>query len=95
MKEAFKQENRELEVYCDISTSWLGQDGCQFVCNIFKCIFFNENHCILIRFAPKIAPDSIGSADGLVMNKWQIMTWTNDDWALWCRMAPLALNAAG
>ena len=32
------------------------QNGCYFVDNIFRCIFFDENHCILINISPKIVP---------------------------------------
>ena len=32
------------------------QDGRHFADDIFKCIFFTENCCILIQFSPKYVP---------------------------------------
>ena len=55
--------------------------------HIFKCILLTENVCISTQVyslklnCPKIV---IGSGNGLVMNRWQSITWTNDDSVYWC-----------
>ena len=48
------------------------QHVCRFTDNIFKCIFFNENCCILIKMSLKFVPkDSVNKTPALV----QIMAW--------------------
>ena len=55
-----------------INTLRLRQDGCHFAEDIFMCIFFNENGCILITFSLKyVRKGSIDNNPALV----QIMAW--------------------
>ena len=55
-----------------VNTSKPGQHGRQFADDIFKCIFFNENWCILIEISLKYARKGpIGNDPALV----QIMAW--------------------
>ena len=56
-----------------------------FADDIFKCIFFYENVWIFIKISLKFAPKgpvyivNIGLGNGLVSNRHQAITWTNDD----------------
>ena len=62
--------------YCIITVlSTLGprQDGRYFADDIFKCIFFNENGCILIKFSLKYVRK--GSIDNNPPSLVQIMAW--------------------
>ena len=59
--------------------------------NIFRCVFLNENICILIKislnFVPKVPIDnkpSIGLDNGLVPNRRQAIIWSNADPVHWC-----------
>ena len=48
------------------------QDGCRFADDVFKCIFCNENVCILIKISLKFVPK------GLINNipaLDQVMAW--------------------
>ena len=47
---------------------------CYFAENIFKCIFFDENCCILIQISPKF----VSQKSALVPNRRQASIWTND-----------------
>ena len=68
--------------------------------DIFKCIFFNENVRILIEISLKFVPRihlnwqsvSIGSGNGLAPNRWQAITWTNDDPVQWLIYASPGLS---
>ena len=40
----------------DINSSPLGQNGPHFADDIFRCIFVNENFCILIKISLKFVP---------------------------------------
>ena len=64
--------------YC-LDSSSPGQNGRNFPDDIFKCIFVNEEFCILIQISRKFVPKGIGSGNGLVSNRRQAITWTNAD----------------
>ena len=56
----------------DINSSPPAQNGCQFADNIFKCIYVNENFCILLQISLMFLPK------GLINNKSalvQVMAW--------------------
>ena len=56
----------------ELNALWLGQDGCHFADNIFKCIFLNENLWISINISLKFVPKGpINNIQALV----QIMAW--------------------
>ena len=55
------------------------QNGHHFTDDIFKCILVIENFCILIKSLLLRIPLIIGSDNGLVQNKCQAITWTNDE----------------
>ena len=65
------------EVFCDqlfmiVNTLRSRQDGSHFADDIFTCIFFNENCCILIKFSLKyVRKGPIDNNSALV----QIMAW--------------------
>ena len=48
------------------------QNGQHFADGIFKCIFFKENFCILIKILLKIGPDGSIQNNSLLI---QIMAW--------------------
>ena len=55
-----------------IKTSPTEQNGHHFTGNIFKCIFIDENLCILIQISPKFVPkDPIDTKSALV----EVMAW--------------------
>ena len=58
------------------------QHGWHFADYMFKCIFFNDNYCILIQnkleFVPKHTIDII-LVNSLVPNRQRTITWTNAD----------------
>ena len=60
-----------------VTTLRVEQNGWRFADSIFK------NMCILIQISLKFVLqcliDKIGSANRLVLTKWQANTWTNDD----------------
>ena len=70
--------------------------------NIFKCIFLNENDRIPIQISVKFVPrspidkkGSIGSGNGLVPNRQQAITRTNDDtvhWHIYVALGGVELN---
>ena len=39
--------------FCKLNTMRLGQNGCLFTEDIFKCILINENHCIATKISLK------------------------------------------
>ena len=41
---------------CHINTMRLRQNGRHFPDDIFKCIFLNENSCILMKISMKVVP---------------------------------------
>ena len=56
------------------------QNGRHFAEDIFKCIFVNENHCIVIKISLKFVPKGpIGLDNDLVRNGRQAIVWTNPD----------------
>ena len=69
------------------------QNGRQFAEDIFKCISMNEKFGILIKISLKFVSnwqkDNIGSGDGLLTNRWQVITSTNVDSFPWCIYAAL------
>ena len=57
---------------CFLNTLKLRQNGCCFADDNFKCIFLNENCCILIEFSLKFVPQGpVNNIPALV----QIMAW--------------------
>ena len=64
------------------------QNGRHFTDGIFRCIFENEQFCILIKISLKfVANDPIDdnpAGNGLAMSRWQAMTWTIDEPVDWC-----------
>ena len=62
--------------FMGFNPSPLEQNCHHFTDNIFKCIFMNENVCILIEISLKCVP--IGSDNGLPPNRQQAIIWTND-----------------
>ena len=58
-----------------------------FATNIIQCIFLTEKLCILIQISLKI-----GSANGLVLNRWQTIAWTNDVPTLFEVNLPVSLD---
>ena len=59
-------------IYKLLNTLRPRQDGRHFADDIFTCIFFNENCCILIKFSLKyVRKGSIDNTPALV----QIMAW--------------------
>ena len=42
--------------YFEVNSSPPGQNGHHFADNIFRCIFVNENFCILIKISLKFVP---------------------------------------
>ena len=57
--------------------------GWHFPDNFFTVVFWNANCCIIffIKIGPKgaIYQASIGSGNGLALNRWQAIIWTNDN----------------
>ena len=83
--------------YQPFNTLRLRQNGCYFADNIFKCIYLNENLCVLTRISLKFVPKgwyqtSIGSDNGLAPNRWQAIIWTNDGLVYCCLHALLDLS---
>ena len=55
-----------------VNSSPPGQNGCHFAADTFKCIFMNENPCILIQISLKFVPKGpIDNIPALV----QVMAW--------------------
>ena len=80
-----------------INTLWPRQDDFHFTDYIFKCIFFNENCCILIQISLNyVGKGPIKNNPALA----QIMAWrwtgdkpSNQWWpSWWCIYASLSLN---
>ena len=66
----YQQDTNTRNAYVNSSSS--GQNGRCFVDDIFRCIFVNENCCILIRIAPNFVSNGpIDSKPALV----QVMAW--------------------
>ena len=70
----------------DINSSHPGQNGCHFAEDSFKRIFMNANFFISIWISVKYVPQgskwqwvSIGSGNGLALNRQQAIIWTNAD----------------
>ena len=56
--------------------------------DVLQCIFLDENDRILVQMSLKFVPNSvlkgsIGSANGFATNRWQVITWTDDDSVDW------------
>ena len=71
--------------------------NCQhFAHDISRCIFSNENCCILIHISQKFFPKSqllsIDSSNGLAPTRWQAITWTKADPVHWWVYASPSLN---
>ena len=71
--------------YTDVAVNTMRprKNGCHFPDNIFRCVFFYESWCILIEISLKFLPkgpinNSIGSDNGLVLNRSQAIIWTKD-----------------
>ena len=65
------------------------QGGCPFSDTIFKHIFVidNLNVWLSIKISPKFifrVENRMGSDNGLALNRWQAVIWTNDDIIYWC-----------
>ena len=68
--------------------AWIGR---YFADDIFKCIFLRDKFCILIQISlSELCSQrsdwqlrSIGSANGFVMGRWQVIAWTNYDPVDW------------
>ena len=72
-----------------VNSSHPGQNSRHFAADTFKCILLNENVCILIRIAPKFAPEGPNSGNGLAPNWRQAITWTNaypDHWRIYAAL---------
>ena len=70
-----------------------------FTDNIFKCVFSNENYCILIWIQLKFVLQgsnwqkvSIGRVNGLAPTWQQAITWINDEPVHWCTYESPDLN---
>ena len=63
----------------------------------FKCNFLNENDRILIRISVKFVPrsPSIGSGNGLALNRRQAITWANAGPVYWRIYAALGCGGGG
>ena len=78
------------------------QDLCHLPDDIFKLVFFCENSCILIKFLLNQFPMvqltfSIGLDNGMVLSRWQALTWNNGGLVHWyvylmCYLASLDGN---
>ena len=63
-----------------LNLSPLGQNGCYFTDDIFKCIFTNENFCnsrISLKLVPKCQIDNKSALVQAMANKRQPITWPN------------------
>ena len=67
-----------------------GQNGRHFADDIFKCIFVNEQFCVLIKISLKFVPKgpidnntARGLENGLAPNRRQAIIWTNADPIHW------------
>ena len=49
--------------------------------DIFSCIFVYDKFCILIEISQKFVPK--GPINGLALNRWQAIIWTNADPIHW------------
>ena len=70
-----------------------------FADDIFKHIYLNENHFISVEFSLKIFSwgsnyqyTSIGSDNGLALNRRQAIIWTKGGLVYWHMYASLGLN---
>ena len=73
-----------------VRSSPSGQNGCHFADLIFRCIIVNKKFYILIKISLKFVPKSLidkshGLDNGLALNKWQAIIWTNAD-SIPCRI---------
>ena len=62
------------------------QDGHLFADNIFKCILFNENYCILNQNFIEACwsfDDKSGLVQAMTWHKWWVITWNNVDQNAW------------
>ena len=72
-----------------------GQNGCHFTDDIFRCIFMNDNFCILnkvsLRFVHRVQLTITWYwfRYWLGPNRWQAIIWTNADPIQWCIYAAL------
>ena len=75
------------------------QNGWWYADNLFKLLFLTENVCIWIDESIKFVPEGpidnwqgiiIGLGNGLVPDRHQAITWTNDDPVPWCKYTLLA-----
>ena len=74
--------------YFFLNTLRSKQNGRHFPCDIFNCIFLNENvrisNKISLKFVPKDQINNIaGSDNGLAPTRRQAVTWTNDGLVYW------------
>ena len=94
---ALKLMSNELNIASgnEFNTLRPSQNGPQFADDILKWIFFNENIWILIKLSLKFVPNgqqtSIGSGNGLALNRRQAIIWTNQGLVYWCINASLSL----
>ena len=76
----------------------LRQNGQNFVDDNFKYIFSNENlwitNTISLKYVPQSTSQYVGTGydNGLVLNGWQSLIWSNDDTVHWCTYASSGLN---
>ena len=74
---------------------WPGQDGHHFTDNIIKCIFCNENCCILIKNSLKYVrnvPIDNNPVVVQIISRRQAIIWSNDDLVWWRMYVSLGIN---
>ena len=84
-----------MPLFSSLSQSRPEQNGRHLADDIYKCIFLNEHHCLLMSMnflSVRLIMIKIGSVNSLALIRRQAITCTNIYHILWCAFAYLAFN---